>query len=212
MCRPHARAPLGCLLGWLLLSGPAARADLTLDSDPASDLEVTVSLDAAAESGRARASELIHARPEVIAGLIRSCSETLKIVPGLSECRVLASAPDGSWQIVRQVEEHWLLPKLTYDFRCTWENPRRVRMERVGGDLRVLEGSWQLDPDHDGTRVHYDVDVAPGFWVPHWMVKLALRHDLPKMLRALRSRAETLELEQRATASASSASLPGPLP
>jgi hypothetical protein len=31
---------------------------------------------------------------------------------------------------------------------------------------------------------------VPGFWVPHWLVRIALRRDLPKMLRALRSRAE----------------------
>jgi hypothetical protein len=40
------------------------------------------------------------------------------------------------------------------------------------------------------------VDLAPGFWVPHWMVRAVLRRDLPKMLRALRSRAEIVDQQQ----------------
>jgi hypothetical protein len=39
---------------------------------------------------------------------------------------------------------------------------------------------------------HYTVSLSPGFWVPHWLVRAALKRDLPKMLRALKSRAETL--------------------
>ena len=35
--------------------------------------------------------------------------------------------------------------------------------------------------------------VAPGFWVPHWIVRAVLRRDLPKMLRALRTRAEFVQ-------------------
>ncbi|HLW25722.1 MAG TPA: SRPBCC family protein, partial [Steroidobacteraceae bacterium] len=146
--------------------------------------------------GHAVATVLVHASPSIVAGLIRSCPEMLKLVPGLVECRVLETAPDGSWQIVRHVENYsWLLPKLTYDIRASWEGDRRVSIERVGGDLRVLRGSWQLEPQGDDTLAHYDLDLAPGFWVPRWMVKLALRHDLPKMLRALRARAEQLEAQ-----------------
>jgi len=33
--------------------------------------------------------------------------------------------------------------------------------------------------------------VAPGFWVPRWLVRIALKHDLPRMLRTLRTRAES---------------------
>jgi|SRR5579883_1736699 len=184
------RPPLLCLPMVLLLAPPLApaRGQETERADP----EIVVSIDESGQSGHARASELVRAPAAVIAGLIRSCPETLRIVPGLRECRVLESAPDGSWQIVRQVEDHWLLPTMTYEFRCTWESPTRVRLTRVAGDLRVLEGLWQMEPAHGATRVHYDVDVAPDFWVPRWMVKLALRHDLPKMLRALKARAESI--------------------
>ena len=194
---------LATLLGAGLLGAGGARADLALEAEQHGDIEMTVSLDPDAQSGHALAAVLIRARPQVIAGLIRSCPETLKLVPGLTECKVLETAPDGSWQIVRHVEDYsWLLPKLTYELRVTWDGDRHVSIERVGGDLRVMKGSWLLERQGDATLAHYDLDLAPGFWVPQWMVKLALRHDLPKMLRALRARAEELEAESGAGATA----------
>jgi hypothetical protein len=60
----------------------------------------------------------------------------------------------------------------------------------VSGDLKSLSVSWNLRSDGEYTVANYVVDLAPGFWVPHWLVRGALRRDLPKMLRALRTRAE----------------------
>jgi hypothetical protein len=50
-----------------------------------------------------------------------------------------------------------------------------------------------LDKDGEYTVAHYSVELAPGFWVPHWIVRSALKRDLPKMLRALRTRAEAAQ-------------------
>jgi hypothetical protein len=87
----------------------------------------------------------------------------------------------------------WYVPKLTYVFRASYDSPSKVTIERVSGDLRTLRGSWELKSDGEYTIAHYTVDLAPGFWVPHWIVRAALRRDLPKMLRALRSRAEAAQ-------------------
>jgi hypothetical protein len=87
----------------------------------------------------------------------------------------------------------WFEPKVTYEIRASYDPPTRVSIERISGDLRILRGSWVLNSDGDYTVAHYTVDLAPGFWVPQWIVRSALRHDLPKMLRALRSRAEAVQ-------------------
>ncbi len=87
----------------------------------------------------------------------------------------------------------WYAPRLTYEFRASYTYPSRVSIERVSGDLRVLRGSWELKSDGDFTIAHYAVDLTPGFWVPRWLVRAALRRDLPKMLRALRARAESVQ-------------------
>lgn len=121
------------------------------------------------------------------------------MVPGLAACVVLETAPDQSWQIIRQVLDYsWYVPRLTYEFRATYEKPVRVSIERISGDLSVLKASWNLRSDGDSTIAQYSVDLAPGFWVPNWIVRVALRHDLPKMMRALRTRAESVQRQRSA--------------
>ncbi len=188
------------LLVSLLLSAPMLPgADLAQDSAQHGDIDVAVALDAGEQSGSAKATVRIHARREVVWSLITSCTEALQLVPGLVRCEVRETAPDRSWQRIRHVLDYsWYAPKLTYEIRATYEQPSRVSIERVSGDLRTLRGSWVLESDGNYTIARYAVDLAPGFWVPHWIVRAALKRDLPKMLRALRSRAELVQQQKPA--------------
>jgi len=186
------RLPL--LLALQFALGTACAATIAQDAAQHGDIEVRVSLDPAEQSGNASATVRIHARREVVWSLITSCRESVALVPGLVTCDVLETAPDGSWQRIRHVMNYsWFVPKVTYEIRAAYDPPTRVSIERVSGDLRILRGSWVLNGDGDDTVAHYTVDLAPGFWVPQWIVRSALRHDLPKMLRALRSRAEAAQ-------------------
>jgi hypothetical protein len=175
----------------LLAAGSARAASPAAEASSGSDIEVSVSLDPAEQSGSASATVRIHASRETVWSLITSCPESLRMVPGLEICDVLETAPDQSWQKIRHVMNYsWYVPKVTYVIRAAYNPPTKVSIERVSGDLRTLRGSWELTKDGDYTIAHYMVDLAPGFWVPNWIVRTALRKDLPKMLRALRSRAE----------------------
>jgi hypothetical protein len=172
----------------------AAAANLAQESAQHGDIEVAVALDAAEQSGTAKATVRVHARREVVWSLITSCAEALRLVPGLVVCEATETAPDRSWQRIRHVMDYsWYVPKLTYEVRASYTYPSRVSIERISGDLRVLRGSWELQSDGDYTIAHYAVELAPGFWVPHWIVRAVLRRDLPKMLRALRARAEFIQ-------------------
>lgn len=134
----------------------------------------------------------VHARREAVWALLTSCATALELVQGLKECEVLDTAPDGSWQLVRQVIDYsWYVPRLTYVLRDTYDYPRRISIQRESGDLSALKASWSLEADGEFTVLRYSLEVAPGFWVPRWLVRIALKHDLPKMLRTLRSRAES---------------------
>ena len=186
---------LSLIIALLCLAARAApAANLAQESAQHGDIEVSVSLDAAEQTGSASASVRIHASREVVWSLITSCAEALHLVPGLIACDVIETAPDRTWQRIRHVMDYsWYVPKLTYEIRASYDRPSRVSIERISGDLRVLRGSWALQSDGEETVAHYAVDLAPGFWVPRWIVRAALRRDLPKMLRALRTRAEFLE-------------------
>jgi Polyketide cyclase / dehydrase and lipid transport len=179
------------IIAILLASGVARAANTAVEASAGNDIVVSVSLDPAEQSGSASATVRIHASRETVWSLITSCPESLRMVPGLEVCDVLETAPDQSWQKIRHVMNYsWYVPKVTYVVRATYDRPAKVSIERISGDLRILKGSWELQGDGDYTIAHYTVDLAPGFWVPNWIVRTALRRDLPKMLRALRSRAE----------------------
>ncbi len=170
-----------------------AVAEPSPDGESANDFHLGVVLDAAEQSGTATATVRIHASREVVWALITSCPEALKMVPGLVGCEVLETAPDRSWQKIRHVLDYsWYVPKLTYVLLASYDKPNRVVVERVSGDLQSVNVSWTLRPDGDDTVAQYQVALTPGFWVPRWLVRGALRRDLPKMLRALRARAEAI--------------------
>ena len=125
---------------------------------PHGDVDVAVSLGPAAQSGHASATVRIHAPREVVWSLIKSCTEAVKLVPGLIACDVLETSPDQSSQLIRQVVDFsWYLPRLTYEFRASYERPVRISIERVSGDFAVLRGSWYLQSDGDYTVAHYAV-------------------------------------------------------
>lgn len=182
---------------WVAASafGASLTASLTQGAEQQGDLEVAVALDAAEQTGKASATMRIHASREVVWSLITNCAESLKMVPGLVGCEVLETAPDGSWQIIRHVLDYsWYLRRLTYEIRATYGAPKRMSVERVSGDLRTMNFTWNLASEGDTTVASYVIEIAPGFWVPHWLVRGALKRDLPKMLRALRARAESRQL------------------
>jgi len=184
------------LIALLFAAAAAVPASLAQEAAQHGDIDVRVTLDPAEQSGNANATVRIHARRELVWSLITSCPESVALVPGLVACEVLETAPDRSWQRIRHVMNYsWFVPKVSYEIRASYDQPSRVSIERISGDLRILRGSWVLNSDGDYTLAHYAVDLAPGFWVPQWIVRSALRHDLPKMLRALRSRAEAMQLQ-----------------
>lgn len=176
----------------LLLLARGLHAFEPAETEEHSDIDVSVALDASEQGGKAHATVRIHAPREAVWKLITSCPAERDMVPGLLECTVLETAPDGSWQRIRHVmNPSWYMPRLTYVIKASYDPPRRVTIEQVAGDLRVLKGSWVLTTSGKDTVANYSVELSTGFWVPHWLVRAALRRDLPKMLRALRTRAES---------------------
>jgi hypothetical protein len=163
-------------------------------ADQSDDFHLQIKLDPAEQSGKANASVRIHATRDVIWQILTSCAQAIQIVPGLKVCDVLETAPDLSWQRIRQVMDYsWYIPRVSYEVKANYTKPSGIIFEKVAGDLIRLRGSWALESDGEFTVAQYDLDFVPGFWVPRWFVRSALKRDLPKMLRALREHAEEIQ-------------------
>jgi coenzyme Q-binding protein COQ10 len=141
-------------------------------------------------SGSATASVSIRAPVARVWRVMTDCARAPEFVPNLRTCRVLERHPGGRL-VEHRVKPFRLLPELVSRFEERWDEPRRIDFHRVGGDFATLEGSWELEPvGEQGTLVRYTVTIEPGFPVPGWYLRRAVRQDLVRLLGALRDRVE----------------------
>jgi ribosome-associated toxin RatA of RatAB toxin-antitoxin module len=202
----------------LLASALCQGADWTLNQPQLEQVEkggIVAEGDVATDRAAAdiRAAVKVAASPEQVFRTLTDCSRALRFVPHLKRCRVLETAPDGSWQNVeQQVDYGWLVPRATYVFHADYENFSRIRFSNVRGDFHENRGVWVFSPLEDGrsTLVTYEARIAPAFYVPRWMMRNMLKRDLPDLMRGLRTHAETTRSVAATNAGGASRAPPGP--
>jgi len=149
---------------------------------------VHVDTDEKAQAAHVRASIDIAAPPAVVWHVITDCARSPQVIPNLESCRIVKHDPGGQWDI-REHIINWsaLLPRLHTLVRTSYEAGKRMLFKRVGGDMRISEGEWRLEPiaNAQATRLHYNALVAPSFPVPEFMVEHAVHEDLPNVLRSI---------------------------
>ena len=123
--------------------------------------------------------------------VMTDCDLAPKMVAGLKSCRVLDRDPQGRWDIREEVSQMTFAPSVRTVYREEFDPPHGMTFRATGGDLKVFEGQWRLEPHGEGVRVIYEAKIAAPFAVPGWVARLALRHDLPQALLALRREALT---------------------
>ena len=77
--------------------------------------------------------------------------------------------------------------KVRYRLRQTYDPPRAVRSEYLGGDFRDFSGEWRFVPVHEQrTRVELDLDIDPGRFVPGPLRSLISDAVMGRALRDLK--------------------------
>lgn len=144
--------------------------------------------------GSVEAAIRIRASARAIWPLITECQYAAWLIPGLKLCRVLETAPDGSWADIEHVIHYSVFaPTMHSVFRAEFHPPNRMDFHRIGGNLKHEVGSWSLLPSAgDTTTVVYRVSLQPGFWIPQFVAQRTLDEQLPAALRSLRKHAEQL--------------------
>ncbi|HTT03221.1 MAG TPA: SRPBCC family protein [Steroidobacteraceae bacterium] len=166
----------------------------------AGQVVVRGAMDGRAMAARVDAAVKVHADRDAIWGVLKDCDHAPSFIPGLKRCQRVASAPDGSWEVIaHDVKYSWFMPTIHSVFRADYQRPSRIDFHRIGGDLKDEQGSWLLEPlpDGSGTIVEYQMQINPGFWIPQAIVHRSLRKELPEALAALRIRVESLQAARR---------------
>ncbi|MBS0362897.1 MAG: SRPBCC family protein [Proteobacteria bacterium] len=140
-------------------------------------------------SGVIQAAIDVAAPQAVVFKVMTDCDLAPKMVANLKSCRVLDRDPQGRWDIREEISKMTFAPSVRTVYREDFDPPHSMSFHATGGDLNVFEGQWRLEPHGEGVRVTYEAKIAAPFSVPGWVARLALRHDLPQALLALRREA-----------------------
>ena len=131
----------------------------------------------------------IAAPPKLVWRIMTDCRETPKLITSADPCRVLSADPAGAWDVREQVTHgDWIVPTIHNVYRSDYQPYSLIRFHKVGGDLKVEDGEWRLEPLNGGraTRVIYVNRVPADIHAPAGLVRAGLRSDTPKGLLNLR--------------------------
>jgi hypothetical protein len=140
----------------------------------------------------ADAAVRIDAEPQAIWDVLTACSVAPEYVPNVVSCRLIETADDGLSQLfVQTVKPAFFLPSFEHVFRLSYEPYTRIDVNRVSGPIEQMDATWWLLPQSGGwVLAVYSLKVNPGLPVPRFFVRATLKRDLPKVLGAIRERAE----------------------
>lgn len=139
-----------------------------------------------------KVAELIAAPPRAIWDVLVACQVAPEYVPNVVSCRSLEVVDDGRAELfVQKVKPAFFLPTFEHVFRLDYDPYRRIDVHRVSGPIARMDGTWWLLPQADGeTLLVYELALDPGMPVPRFFVRATLKRDLPRILAAVRQRAE----------------------
>lgn len=114
-----------------------------------------------------------------------------KISPRMKHVEVLKDKEDAS--VLKVTMNTFPIPDLVYTVESKYERndvSARIEFWRVGGSLKDFRGSWEMSPADHGkkTCLTYSMYVDPGFFVPQWIMREAVKGELPRTLIGLRNR------------------------
>jgi hypothetical protein len=87
------------------------------------------------------------------------------------------------------------IPDFKYTVESHYTACSKVEFHRTAGSFKDFRGFWGLEPVSHGTKteVTYSMYIDPGFPVPDWLVREAVRMELPNVLTGLRERVTYLK-------------------
>jgi uncharacterized membrane protein len=146
---------------------------------------------AAADDG----AGLIHAAIDIPApaktvwDVMRDCSLANRLITSVTSCKVLQDDPAHGWDVRETVTRgNFFVPTIHNVVRSDFQPYRLIRFRKAGGNLKIEEGEWRLEPINGGagTRVIYVNLVAADLPLPGSLVREAMRRDTAKVMVNLR--------------------------
>jgi len=103
---------------------------------------------------------------------------------------VLERDPEGrgsvvAWELDAKVKT------ISYTLAYEYEEPRRIAVAFVEGDVKDLEGTYCVEgPARGPTQVTFELEIDPGMWVPGPVKKMLSKEVMARSLKDLKKRVE----------------------
>jgi len=168
-------------LGWLDRDAIAAREVQVYVEH--SDRPQTVQIQIAVE---------VDAPATAIWDVLKACEISPEYVPNVQSCTKLEELDGGRAELFKQtIKPIFFLASFEHVFRLDYSPYMRIDVNRVSGPIAHLQGTWWLLPEDNGRiLLLYQLSLDPGMPIPRFLVRATLKRDLPKVLSAVRERAE----------------------
>ena len=134
----------------------------------------------------------VDAAPTAIWDVLRACEVAPEYVPNVVSCKKLEELDGGRSDLfVQTIKPIFFMPTFEHVFRLDYTPYTRIDVHRVSGPIAEMDGSWWLLPQDNGRiLLVYELALDPGMPIPRFLVRATLKRDLPKVLQAVRERAE----------------------
>ena len=175
--------------------GAAAQPNLDwIDRDAIAAREVQVFVE---RSDRPLTAEVklaaeVDAPATAIWDVLKACEIAPEYVPNVQTCKKLEELDGGRAELfVQTIKPVFFLPTFEHEFRLDYTPYSRIDVNRVSGPIAHMQGTWWLLPEDNGRiLLVYELALDPGMPIPRFLVRATLKRDLPKVIAAVRERAE----------------------
>jgi hypothetical protein len=189
-----------CYVTALLALGAAtydagAQPDLTWvdrDAVAAREIQVNADRDDRPLTVLVKIAAEVDAPPTALWKILTACEIAPEYIPNVVSCKKLEELDGGRAELfVQTIKPIFFLPTFEHVFRLDYTPYSRIDVHRVSGPIAYMEGSWWLLPQESGRiLLVYQVAVDPGLPIPRFLVRATMKRDLPKIVMAVRERAE----------------------
>lgn len=173
-CSAAAVFAASFLLAAQCLSQPAAAEELSIEIVRDGDFIVV------------KASAGLKASPRIAWEVLTDYDRLAEFIPDIHSSRVLRREADGV--VVEQIGEFGFLffrQRIEVTMAVSEEPPRRVVARAIAGNMKNMEGLYELHPTQPGIRLDYYGRFVPDFFLPPLIGMPMVRRSLERRFRAM---------------------------
>jgi ribosome-associated toxin RatA of RatAB toxin-antitoxin module len=132
---------------------------------------------------------VVDAAPETVFGVVTDYEAYPQFIDEIVEAEILSRSARGvDCRFLAEIAKK----RFQYTLRLEHTPFERTRWELIEGDFKQNSGGWDFRSLEGGrsTHVRYTVEIDLGMFIPKFVVNTLVGANMPKMLAAVKARAE----------------------